>query len=99
MILRDFFLVESLNFLILQWFCLRLTIESDRNPCMDTIEFKGKVFLTRNDYKYFYRYWSIQGFILPFTGWTDEYTFIRKKQEPHFSMRVSKKVEYEYKKA
>lgn len=56
MILLKFTIVEILNVLILQWFCIRLT------RCTDTKT----------------EWYTIQGFILPWTGWSDEFIFLSK---------------------
>ena len=83
-------LLKFVNKFIFQWFCIRLTkcsekvIENPEPSCFTySITTDGN---TKNTVTY--NWYSIQYWIKPCTGWTDDFVYLNKK--PKF-LRITKK--------
>ncbi len=69
-----------INFLLLQWFFMRLTFVVDKpNEKFKLSDYDKMI---EGDYRpnLKYQWWSIQYFIWPFTGWWNDFKFIGKKR-------------------
>lgn len=85
--------LKILNVFLLQWFFIRLTRCSEiltEETDGKTVEVLG-VLMTKNlSIKVEKRWYAIQGFILPLTGWWSKFVFLYKP----FFIKISNKLEY-----
>lgn len=82
----------TVNVFFFQWFCIRLTKHCERLifPKDEIIYITGVSYSARDiDLEFVVKqYYSIQGFILPCTGWWSNYIYMTKKP---FFIRITKK--------
>ncbi len=87
--------IKILNMLILQWFFVRLTIckeikiENYKLLSFDLM-LDGNMASRGTGTKVEYSWYSIQGFVLPLSGWRSDFIYLNKK--PFFKMITEKTI-------